>query len=487
MLLRSGITCALVLVAAHSARADGGSVSKPQAKASDLGEVVQLARQYLGAADPEVKARLSKHLTEYDGDWNRVVDALRPKPAGGAKAGYYEEERFTDPQLREEHPDDLLYFVVPTCYRPERPTGLIVFMHGGGKGSARTAPARYMTPADPTTPPSGTRLGDLFEAVGMIGVGPSAPWNENDHSRWCLPEADDYLADVIRECKGRFNIDGDRVFLLGHSMGGFGAYHQVQRQPDRFVAVIASAGSWTLAQWPVVRGTTFCIVHGTRDAELGVRDRHTDIAFARWAHELLSERDVPHVFKEHPGMHSVGYGKSHILEFFEASRTLRRDPFFPHVVLASPVGYSAGKCYPVLHNRWITLDSTTEGPLDYDALQGSGRGHGKDGPAEDWSQWELRHKMVKRNGASIEAINRGTNRLEVTTKNVSRFTLWLHPQMVDFADPIRITLNGEPCVNRRVTPSLATLLESFDRRRDWGLVYPAKIALDVSGDRGDVR
>ena len=126
MLLRSGVACALVLVAAHSARADGGSVGKPQARASDLGEVVELARQYLGAADPEVKARLSKQLAQHDGDWNRVVDALRPKPAGDVKAGCYEEEHFTDPQLREEHPDDLLYFVVPNCYRPERPTGCFI-------------------------------------------------------------------------------------------------------------------------------------------------------------------------------------------------------------------------------------------------------------------------------------------------------------------------------------------------------------------------
>jgi hypothetical protein len=186
-------------------------------------------------------------------------------------------------------------------------------------------------------------------------------------------------------------------------------------------------------------------------------------------------------------MHSVGYGKQYILEFFEASRKLRRDPFFPHVVLASPVGYSAAKCYPVRHNRWITLDSTTEGPLEYDALQSNGRGHSKDGPAEEWSQWELRYKKVQRSGAMIEAVNLGQNRLNVTITNVSRFTLWLHPQMVDFAEPIRITLNGQPCGNRRITPSLATLLESFERRRDWGLVYPAKITLEVSGEQEDSR
>ena len=279
-------------------------------KAADFDETVRTARQYLACSDQEQRAALSQKLAEFTGDWRDVVKALRPRPTQAVKPGYYREEHFTDPQLRQKHPDDLLYLVVPTGYQPDQPTGLVVFMHGGGKGSPRTAPDRYMTPADSTTPRSSTRLGDMFEALGMIGVGPSAPWNENDHSRWCLPEADDYIADVVQECATRFHIDLDRVFLLGHSMGGFGAYHQVQRQPDRFAAVIASAGSWSLAQWPVIRGTTFCIVHGAKDAELGVRDRHTDIAFARYAHELLSQRNIPHVYKEHPDGHSFGYGKA---------------------------------------------------------------------------------------------------------------------------------------------------------------------------------
>ncbi|HUS40535.1 MAG TPA: alpha/beta hydrolase, partial [Pirellulales bacterium] len=275
-------------------------------------------------------------------------------------------------------------------YRPGRPSGLVVFMHGGGKGSPRTAPDRYMKAADTGTPLTNSRLGDLFEAVGMVGVGPSAPWDENDNSRWCLPEADNYLADVIQECKARFRIDPDRVFLWGHSMGGFGAYHQVQRQPDRFAAVIGSAGAWALAYWPVIHGTTFCIVHGATDATHGVRGRDTDIAYGRWADRLLSEKSIAHVFKEHPEGHPIGYGKQHILEFFEASRDLRRDPFFPHVVLASPVGWVTAKCYPVRHNRWVTLDATREGDLEYDAVRGNGKSGSKDCPMEQWNQWELR-------------------------------------------------------------------------------------------------
>ena len=453
--------------------------------AADFDETVRTARQYLECSDGQERAALSQKLAEFTDDWRDVVEALRPRPTQAAKPGYYREEHFTNPQLRRKYPDDILYLVVPTGYQPGKPPGLVVFMHGGGKGSPRTAPDRYMTPADSTTPPSSTRLGDMFEALGMIGVGPSAPWNENDHSRWCLPEADDYIADVVQECAARFDIDLDRVFLLGHSMGGFGAYHQVQRQPDRFAAVIASAGSWSLAQWPVIRGTTFCIVHGARDAELGVRDRHTDVAFARHAHELLCKRNIPHVYKEHSDGHSFGYAKQCVVDFLKDSRDLRRDPFFRHVVLASPVGYGSEKCYPVRHNRWITLDAANEAPLEYDVLQRQGPGHSKDSSPEEWYGWKLTHTSAERNGAMIEAINLGENRLKVTVTNVSCFTLWLHPAMVDFGRPIQVAVNGEPRFDAPVTPSLVAALESFERRRDWGLVYPAKITIHTAGNRCD--
>jgi hypothetical protein len=48
-----------------------------------------------------------------------------------------------------------------------------------------------------------------------------------------------------------------------------------------------------------------------------------------------------HVYEEHPDGHSLGYAKQRVVDFLRSSPDLRRDPFFPHVVLASPVGYSA--------------------------------------------------------------------------------------------------------------------------------------------------
>lgn len=445
-----------------------------------LSHAVRLSGQYLATDDPKEYEAPAVELAAYDRFWGLVVDRLTPCPDSEVKPGYYPAEHFESQGLKEKHPDDLLYFVVPSSYRPGEPTGLVVFLHGGGGNSPRTAPAGYMTPGKPGDSPNGSRLGEIFEAAGLIGVGPSAPWNEKSNSRWCLPESDAYVADVIEECKGRFSIAADRVFLVGHSMGAFGAYQMAQTQPDRFAGIVGVAGSWGAAHWPALHGTDFCIVHGVKDAEPGVRDRHTDIAFGRWADRMLTERGLPHTFVEHEGGHGFGWSKPGVLKYLQASADVRRDPFFPRVSLATPAGHYPSRFQEVKHRRWLSLEETAEGEVEYDGVEIHGRkGHSKDSAPELWIAWELKRIRVKREGALIEAVYEGGNRFRVTTKNVKRFSLWLHPKMVDIGKPVTVTVNGAPRTIKAPQPSLATALDSYERRGDWGMVYPSKVAVTV--------
>ncbi len=451
-------------------------VHTPARRSDELADTVRQCKKYLQSDDAGERKLLAGKLASHDDRWRSVLAALRPPTKLDGKPGYYREEHFSDAELRKKHPDDLIYYIVPKSYRPERATGLVIFMHGGGKGSPRNSPARYMQPEDP----SEAYIGDIFEQTGLIGVAPSAPWNPNNHSRWTLPETDDYIADVITESATRFHIDPDRVILWGHSMGGFGGFQQVQRQPDRFAAVIASAGSWSLANWPVIRGTTFCIVHGTRDAEPGVRDRHTDIQFARQAHQLLSGLQIHHVYKEHPGPHPVVHAKKPVLEFLQNHSELKRERFPPQVAVASPVGFRANAAYKKSHSHWLSLDEAFEdSELEYDTLDIPGRGYKNDSPVDDWNGWMLTHQREKRPGAMVEAVNLGNNRFDIRTTGVAQFTLWLHPNMVNFNEPIHVTINGEPRTQQRLKPSLAILLDSFARRKDWNLTYPARWTIRV--------
>jgi pimeloyl-ACP methyl ester carboxylesterase len=251
-----------------------GSVLLPASRAESLQfeDAVAASRDYLQSNDNEERAELRKRLSAYQGPIEPVLTRLRERTYNRVEPGYHYEKSFSIPALRDKHPDDLLYFNVPPNYSPKQATGLIVFMHGGGATSSRRAPRVFLNYPDERTDESDTnQLGNLFNATGMIAVGPSAPWDEESYYRWCLRESDEYLADVIRECKSRFNIDADRVFLMGHSMGGFGSYHHAWRQPDRFAAIIVHAGSWALGYPQAIRGTPLCIVQGVNDARAGER------------------------------------------------------------------------------------------------------------------------------------------------------------------------------------------------------------------------
>ena len=61
--------------------------------------------------------------------------------------------------------------------------------------------------------------------------------------------------------------------------------------------------------------------------------------------------------------------------------------------------------------------------MEYDELVAHGSG--------DFDSWRLEHRIAQHRGAAIEAVNRGDNTIAVTTRNVVRFTVWLHPRMVD--------------------------------------------------------
>ena len=83
------------------------------------------------------------------------------------------------------------------------------------------------------------------------------------------PVVDALIEHVARE----HNVDRDRIYITGHSMGGRGALYYAFRMPDRFAAVAAlspygpiTAWSKRLAQVPL------WIVHGAKDEQAPLRD-----------------------------------------------------------------------------------------------------------------------------------------------------------------------------------------------------------------------
>jgi polyhydroxybutyrate depolymerase len=128
---------------------------------------------------------------------------------------------------------------VPAGYDEKRPTPLVVLLHGySSDGRSQAAYFRFGALAEQETfllaTPDGTidRLGNRF-------------WNATDACcDFYGSGVDDvaFLDALVDGVSGRYNVDAQRVYLVGHSNGAFMAHRYACERPDRVAAIVTLAG-----------------------------------------------------------------------------------------------------------------------------------------------------------------------------------------------------------------------------------------------------
>ena len=192
---------------------------------------------------------------------------------------------------------------VPSTYEASRPAPLIVALHGLGRpydwmmgyegfidfaergGYVVVSPLGYH--------PRGW-YGSRGYGVpaGAAGRDDAAPLPENLGR---LSEQD--VMNVLEIARERFNIDEDRIYLWGHSMGGAGSYHLAARYPDLWAAVAVAAPAPLRERLDEVtwfRNVPVLVLHGDEDRTVPVEQSRTWVARMR-------ELGMQHVYVEVPG------------------------------------------------------------------------------------------------------------------------------------------------------------------------------------------
>lgn len=177
---------------------------------------------------------------------------------------------------------------VPDSYDPWRPTPLLVGLHGGGAGGKdRDAVVG-----------SGESAMNFYQhdaaKRGVIVVCPTAlaaPWREEVN--------DGFLLAVVEEAAHLFNIDRNRIYLTGHSMGGYGTWHFGPKYAHLWAAIAPMAGGGR-PDLGVLEDTKtgVYVYHGADDNVVGAgADR--EVA------EEMRRRGMDFVYAEIPG---AGHG-----------------------------------------------------------------------------------------------------------------------------------------------------------------------------------
>jgi polyhydroxybutyrate depolymerase len=129
---------------------------------------------------------------------------------------------------------------VPTKYDAKAATPLVVLLHG------YTANAKAQD--------SYFRMSELAEAKTFLLALPDGTKDQQGNQFWNATDAccnffaanvDDvaYLRAVIADMKARYNVDQKRVYVVGHSNGGFMAHRLACEMADEIAAIVSLAGA----------------------------------------------------------------------------------------------------------------------------------------------------------------------------------------------------------------------------------------------------
>ena len=342
-----------------------------------------------------------------------------------------------------EYPESPVYALVPGFYHPDRPIGLLFFMHGGDRDSPPDQPFRtYLNPDTGCLRPH-------IDHIPFITIAPTAP-AAVDGKRWNRQGVSQFILTVLESACRRFNIDRDRMILGGHSMGGFGAFHQGVLLAEHFAGIWLSSGAWLEEDFRGFLGTPLYLMHGKYDCAAHYsaphpEPRHHDwcgISFARAAHEAMLRDDVPHVYDEHDGGHSLNWEPSQmaLARFLNWSARQKRNPYAPRCAIITP----NGSCDPDLEtrksSRWLEITQTMPGVIELDKIHLTG-------PNIAWTIDELNAQgyyldKAVHPGASLLGENCSGNHFRFQARNVKEFVCRLHPKMADLHQTIHAEVNG---------------------------------------------
>jgi pimeloyl-ACP methyl ester carboxylesterase len=175
---------------------------------------------------------------------------------------------------------------VPSTYMPGRAAPLIVDLHG-----LNITPLMQML-FDGTT--------DLAERYGFIVVAPmgyslSGWWGARAGRPGELSELD--AMTVLKLVRERYTIDSDRIYLMGHSMGGAGTYHLGGKYNDIWAGIAPISAAGGIADAVAAerfRSFATLLMHGEKDSIVNVNG-------SRRAAMLLQGAGAQHLYLEFPG------------------------------------------------------------------------------------------------------------------------------------------------------------------------------------------
>lgn len=164
---------------------------------------------------------------------------------------------------------------------------LLVFLHGAGeRGNDNELQIKVGLPRlfDDVASP-------VYDSIVIAPQCPAdsqwvlTPWENGCYSVDGTPEsrALECVCELIDECRGTYNIDDDRIYVTGLSMGGFGTWDLLMRHGARFAAGMPICGAGDISRADMLKRIPIRTFHGSDDGAVPVAGTRAMFASIRKA------------------------------------------------------------------------------------------------------------------------------------------------------------------------------------------------------------
>lgn len=197
---------------------------------------------------------------------------------------------------------------IPKTYDGSRPTPLVVALHGA-LGDERSY---FNWTYDPET------VKQEAERNGYLIAAPNGRGRLEGYS----DAGEEDVIQVINQVRDFFHIDSSRIYLTGHSMGGFGTWKVAADHPDLFAAIAPVAAgsrlpnSTLLPSLGRLKDIPVLVIHGAHDSIVAPEESRELVASAQKAGVSVAYIEVA----EAGHMDVVGPSFPAVMGFFSRHR-----------------------------------------------------------------------------------------------------------------------------------------------------------------------
>lgn len=383
----------------------------------------QAVAQYLAAPFQErVRMRAA---------WDRELAPLEASQVSGLRKAVLKAAARNGPELPKGATDDFLGPGRGKVLQQGKPGKVLwLGLHGGGLGS-----------------------GDAESAAGAMGGG--GWWwlfpevlQKTEHG-WTDAGTEEYVVELVRAAKRQGRVDPNRIYITGHSMGGYGTWTIGAHHADLFAGAAAYAGAPTCLRRSASDPTIIAVQPGILPSFYNLRLQ---------VYQSGDDQNVP------PESNDFAVAR---LQELRQRWPEGFDFAYERVEGRGHAGPAAGYL-PTL--KWVSEHARNPRPAHF-LWQ----------PVLTWKrQFYWLYWSRPELDALLEVRALPDNVIDITVhqggEDLTGLSLLLAPELVDFEREVEVRVQGKPRLRARVQRTFSTLMMTLDEH-DPDLLYDARIDL----------